>query len=68
MSTQEERYQTVLIQLHGDIAELKNSAHTLREENHVLRAQVYFFCFQCCQVSHFSLFLGDGAAFVSHDG
>ena len=55
MSTQEERYQTVLIQLHGDIAELKNSAHTLREENHVLRAQVYYLLF--CNFVKYLIFL-----------
>jgi hypothetical protein len=40
MSTQEERYQIVLSQLHGDMAELKTSAYKLAEENLVLRAQV----------------------------
>lgn len=40
MSTQEERYQVVLSQLHGDIVELKSSAHKLTEENQILRAQV----------------------------
>lgn len=40
MNTQDKNYQTVLTQLHGDIAELKSSAHKLAEENLVLRAQV----------------------------
>jgi hypothetical protein len=43
MSTQEERYQVVLSQLRGDMAELKTSAYKLAEENLVLRAQVTHF-------------------------
>jgi hypothetical protein len=43
MSTQEERYQVVLSQLHGDMAELKTSAYKLAEENLVLRPQVTHF-------------------------
>lgn len=45
MSSQEERYQSTLNQLHSDISELKSSTQRLNEENLTLRAQVlFFFC------------------------
>ena len=43
MSSQEERYQATLNQLHSDISELKSSTQRLNQENLTLRAQVDLF-------------------------
>lgn len=47
MSSQEERYQATLNQLHGDISELKSSTMRLNQENLTLRAQVDMFIISC---------------------